>query len=98
MAAFHPLRSLPDLDHQWAMEERQPRPNEVRALTSRDGCTVFSIVRRGDGLFGYHEDVLCHDDEEDVYWWSQGDHPSDGLFGSPGEAEREIRANNAHLF
>lgn len=84
--------------HQQLMNEREPRLNEVRALIANDGRRVFSIVCRGDGLFGYYEDMLCYDDEEDVYWWSQGDRPGDGLFGSLAEAEREIRASNHHLF
>lgn len=80
------------------MKEREPRLGEVSAVTSADGRMVFAIVKRPDGLFSYYQDYLGYDEEDDLWLWSQGDPPGDGLFGSPDEAEREIRANNRHLF
>ncbi len=80
------------------MTERESRENEVRCVTSADGRKAFAIVRRGDGVFAVFEDYLAYYEEDDVEYWVPIMGASDGLYGTPDEAEREIRARHPSLF
>lgn len=80
------------------MTERKPRENEVRSVITADAKKAFAIVARGNGLFSVFEYHLAYDEEEDVEYWLPILGNSDGLYGTPDEAEREIRARHPSLF
>jgi hypothetical protein len=72
--------------------KREIREGEVRAILSADGQTCIAIVKRSDGLFWCFEDILMHDREEDVRYWSAMHGPLSGLYGTIEEAERDARS------
>lgn len=96
--SFRPSADIPATVDDAVMKPREPRTNEIGTVQVREGGIVFAIVRRPDGLICYYEDMLCHDEEHDAWWWSQPDETSGGLFGSLEEAERAIRADHQRRF
>jgi hypothetical protein len=74
------------------MTVREPRPNEVRTLTSPDERECFAIVRRGDGFHEIYVDRRSFDEEESRFYWSSEMARRGGLYKSIEEAEREVRS------
>lgn len=67
-------------------------------MISADGRTVFAIVRRADGLFGYYEDQLLYDESNDVDYWSIVIDDPKSIFASIDEAERDVRSRHSLNF
>lgn len=89
---------LPKLAKQDHMTERRLRENEIHSVVSADGKRVFAIIKRNEGLYAVSEDYLAYYEEDDLEFWLTIVGQSDGLYGSPEEAEREIRARNPGVF
>ncbi len=78
--------------------QREPRENEIRCILSLDGRRAFAIVKQREGLFSVFEDYLAYDEEDGLEYWLPIHGQSAGLYGTPEEAEREIRVRYQSSF
>ncbi|MEL6369639.1 MAG: hypothetical protein AAFR03_02865 [Pseudomonadota bacterium] len=79
------------------MNKRAPYENEVDALESVDGKTVYSIRTRGDGLYEFYVERRSFDDEETTLYWTQDMLPRPHIFASIEDARAEILAQFGDL-
>jgi hypothetical protein len=75
-----------------SITDRKPREGEVLALLGDDGNTCIAVIKRSDGLFWCFEDMLIHDQDEDVCHWVAVQGPCSGIYGTIAEAELDTRS------